>query len=479
MRAWMSIWILAGFALSARAQERFGMLHSNYGGSDALCLNPARGAGQWPYADIRLLGIDAHAWNSLVAWGQRAQPLVGEVNSGIAGAVQGAVVLRDARSSHRAFVQADALGPAFSLALGRGTIGVGIRGRASVSASGISPELGNFIFHGLGYLPQHGIRYQENGIKAIGAAWTEFSVNYAHMLRVQGFGILSAGIGVKYNLAQAGAALQIGSLDYTVVDSVRLEVHSTDARYGFAMPAVNAGRGFGADIGLTYERTVDEADGYVPHRSSGSCSPLRYRYRVGGSLIDLGGLRFRNATAGAVGIGSLSIDDYNHVPVSSVDDADSLIATAANWSRDKALSIGLPTAASLQFDWNVKGNAYVAFAAVQQLSAREAIRLRRPNTIAITPRYETRYIEAAVPVVFHEYDLMRPSIGFMLRMDGIIVGSDHIMPFISKRDAYGADLYLRIRWMITRSPFCKGKRRSSAAHRSGSREMIPCSVPNR
>lgn len=477
MRTILSILLLFIVARST-AQERYGIAHSNFAGTDALYLNPARAAGQWPYVDIRLLGLDVHAWNSLVAWGQRVQPLVGEVNSGMAGQVDGAVVLRDARLNHRAFVQADALGPAFSLSLGRGTIGAGLRARAAVSASGVSTELGNFIFHGLGYQPQHGIRYEEPGIKAVAAAWSELSLSYAHILRAEGFSLISAGATLKYNLAHMGAVVQAGPLAYTVVDTALLQVHSADATYGYAMPAMNAGGGLGADIGFTYERTRDEADGYVPHRSSGSCAPMRYRYRIGASLIDLGGMRFKQATAGGFSSGAISIDDYAHVPVDSAEDIDSLLATSTNWSRASSLSIGLPTAASVQFDLNLVGNAYMGFAAVQQISARHAERLRRPNTIAITPRYESRYFEAALPVVVHEYDLLRPSIGFMLRFDGIVLGSDHIMPFISSRDAYGADVYLRVRWMIARSPFCKGKRQASATHRSGSKDMIPCATPN-
>lgn len=474
--------IIIGFSIiaasHASAQERYGIAQSNYAGTDGVCLNPARAAGQWPYADIRLFGADLHLWNSLVAWGGRAQPLVGEVNSGIAGQVDGTLVLRDARANHRAFAQADLLGPAFSLSLGRGTIGAGIRARAMVSTSGVSTELGNFLFHGLGYRPQHGIRYEDRGLKAVAAAWTEFSLSYAHILRAQGFGLLSAGVSLKYDLAQAGGLLQAGSLAYTVIDTARLVVHSADATYGYAMPSMRAGSGFGADIGFTYEHTLEEADGYVPHRASASCTPLRYRYRIGASLIDLGGLRFRGATSGGISAGAIGIDDYNHVPVGSAEDIDSLLATSTNWTRSGTMSIGLPTAASLQFDFNVAGNAYVALAAVQQLGSREGARLRRPNTLALTPRYETRYFEAALPIVVHEYDPLRPSIGFMLRFDGIVFGSDQIMPFISKRDVYGADVYLRIRWMIARSPFCKGKRRSAVAHRAGGREMIPCATPN-
>lgn len=462
----------------ACGQERFGVTHSNFGGADAASLNPARGAGQWPFADVRLLGADLFAWNSLVAWGSRDERLVGELRSGIAGTTGGELVQRAASANNRAFMQANVTGPGFSLALGRGTIGAGVRARTAISAVGVSSPLGNFIFHGFGYRPQHGIRYNDDRLRAVGAAWTEFGINYAHILKAQGFSLLSAGVGLKYNLGHAAGALQIDAIDYTVLDTSRLAVHEASARYGFAMPAMRAGAGLGADLGVVYERTLEEADGYMPHRSSGGCDPLRYRYRIGASLIDVGGIRFRNGSAGAIRAGSLGIADYNSVPVDDVHDLDSLFATSTNWSREQGFSVGLPTAASLQVDYRIAGNGYLALAAVQQVSGRGGMRIRRANALALTPRFETRYFEVAAPIVLHEYALQRPSIGFMIRLDGVVIGSDNILPFLNRRDAHAADIYCRIRWMIHRSPYCKGKRSRTGLHRVGGRDMIPCATPN-
>lgn len=472
--------IVSGLSLhaTALAQERFGITHSNFGGADATYLNPARSAGQWPFADVRLLGADLFTWNSLVAWGGRDERLVGELRSGIGGRAGGELVQRDASGNNRAFVHANVLGPGFSVALGRGTIGGGIRSRVAISATGVSSALGNFIYHGFGYTPQHGIRYQDGQSRALGAAWTEFSINYAHILKAEGFSLFSAGVSLKYNLGHAAGALQIDAMDYTVLDTNRLVVHEASARYGFALPDFRAGAGLGADIGVVYDRTLEEADGYMPHRASGGCDPRRYRYRIGASLIDLGGIRFRNGEAGAIRSGSLNIADYNQVPVNDQHDLDSLFSTSTNWSRQKGFSVGLPTAASLQVDYNIVGNAYLALAAVQQVSGRGSLRIRRANAIAITPRFETRFFEVAAPIVLHEYALSRPSVGFMVRVDGIVVGSDQILPFLNRRDVYAADVYVRIRWMIFRSPFCKGKRSASGPHRPGGRDMIPCATPN-
>ncbi len=480
MRTYLLFLVLWGTTLAGSAQERFGIASSNYAGNDAYYLNPARSAGQWPYMDIRVAGADLYAWNSLVAWSSRQQRLVGEVRSGMAGATAGEVVLRgaDRGMDHRAFVQASVLGPAFSVSLGRGTVGAGVRTRAYVSAVGVSPALGNFIFHGLGYRPQHGVRYHDEHVRVMSAAWTEFAVNYAHILKAEGFGILSAGLNAHYDLAHAGMALGASSLAYTVLDSARLVVHEADANYGYALPALSAGRGWGGDLGVAYERTLEEADGYMPHRASGSCDPLRYRYRIGVSLLDLGRLHFDQGRSGSISSGTLSIADYTHIPVDSEQDIDSLLASATKWQREESFTIGTPTALSIQYDQRIANNAYVSMVAVQNLSGPGSTRLRRTNSIAITPRYETRYVEAALPVTIHEYDALHPSIGFMLRLDGIVLGTDNIAPFVNKRDVYAADIYFRLRWMIHRSPFCKGGRSASAKRSIGGKGAVPCATPN-
>ncbi|HEY0978227.1 MAG TPA: DUF5723 family protein [Flavobacteriales bacterium] len=469
------LWMLSA---SLFAQERYGLLHSNYAGMDAIVLNPARAAGQWPWMDIRLAGAEAYAWNSLVAWTDRRSPLITEVRNGFEGMENGRVVMRslDFQRSHRATVTAAASGPAVSLSLGRGTLSAGIRTRAHVSASGISREIGNFILNGLDHAPQHGIRYDARGMRVLGAGWTETGVNYAHILHARGFSLFSAGVGVRYLMGHTAGALQITSLDHTVYDSARLDLHSITARYGYAEPSLSAGRGFGGDVGFVYERTLSEVDGYRPHKD-GSCTPMEYRYRIGLSVIDLGGIRFADAAAGTLDTGALSIADYNGIDLDGAEAVDSLLASATNWSRRRNLAIGMPTAVSLQYDQRIAEHAYVALAAVHGLSGRNGLRLRRANSLAITPRFETRYVEFALPVVLNEYDLSRPMIGAMLRMHGLVLGSDHILPFISKRDVHAMDLYVRVRWLIYRSPACRKGGGRSIIHRGKARDMMPCSEP--
>lgn len=466
-------------ALTGRAQEQFGLVHGNWSGPDALVLDPTRSAGQWPYASIRLLGADLFAWNDLVALNGDDHSLLREVRNGARGQAPSEIVLRESLSgdAKHGTVLVALPGPAFSLAAGRHGLGIGLRTRSVTSITGVSPHLGRFIVHGLDHRPQHGQRYRDEHVRAIAAAWTELSLNYAHIIRASGFGIWKAGASVRWQVPHAGAAFRLDVLDYTVVDSMRAEVHEVSGSYGVAMPSGMAGSGWGADVGISYERTLEEADGYLPHRASNGCTAMPYRYRISASIVDLGGMRFNNAIAGSVGSGTLTFPDHGNVQVAGPEGVDSLFAAAGDHTSNGRFRIGNPTAAALLYDQRLADRTYVGLAWVQQLSARSGDRLRRPNTLALTPRYESRWFEAAVPVVFHEYGWRRPSVGLMLRFSDIVVGSDHVLPFLFRPDVDAVDLYVRVRITLQRGPFCKGRRRPGRRHVPGSGEALPCSIP--
>ena len=70
--------------------------------------------------------------------------------------------------------------------------------------------------------------------------------------------------------------------------------------------------------------------------------------------------------------------------------------------------------------------------------------IRRANQIAITPRFESRRIEIALPISY--YELFRPRVGLSFRFGVFTIGTDMIGPFLGLTDSYGADLYMGIAW---------------------------------
>ncbi|MEO8066596.1 MAG: DUF5723 family protein [Flavobacteriales bacterium] len=466
---------LLASAMTVQAQEQLGIANSNWAGTDAVPLNPARMATQWPWLDINLVGANLFAWNDYVYLGKQ-HSLVGEIRNGIHG-TNGDLLIGTDRSPRdkRLFASAEFKGPAFAWSLGRTAIGLSMRTRAMATAIGLPNSLAVFGSEGLSYSPQHGIRYPETDFRSSTAAWTEFGGSVARIISANGNTLLSGGLTAKYIMAHAGAALQVDQFDYEVLDTARIEVYNARAQYGFATPGTNAGKGFGVDVGLEYQRTEHDASRYVPHSQSTGCAPAAYLWRLGVSVIDIGGMKFNEAIGGTLVGARASIPDYDGMNVDGAEGLDSLFtADFTGYHVDNALSIGLPTAVSVQYDRRIADRFFVAADLVQPMAGTQGTRLRRVATVAIVPRYETKRLEAALPIVLHEY--RKPTVGLMLRLNNLIIGTDNILPLVSRPNVYSVDAYVRLKITLFKSPFCRGRRDSSASSKPGA-TSLPCTGP--
>lgn len=464
-------------SLSGLAQEQLGIANSNYAGTDAVSLNPARMAGQWPWLDVNFLGADAHVWNNHVFLNKNEHSFWGDLRGGMNGTfVDYSVNQSVAPGARKAFAAPAVRGPAFAISNGRSSLGGHITSRAAVNVVGASPELAHFMVDGLGYSPQHGNRYSEENVRISSAAWTELGLSYARILYHKGYQLITAGATVDYLMAHHGAAIRLDELDYTVVDTAVAIIHSATGAYGFAEPGVQNGSGVGFDVGVQFIRTEMETDRYLPHRGSTGCEPLAYTWRAGLSILDLGGILYDNPYTGSFHTADAVYPDYTEIDISGIEDVDSLISASLGLvAQENRMKIGLPTAVSAQFDLHVAKNVFVAADLVQNIAPQGSFRLRRPNTLGIVPRFETKRFEVAVPLVLREYDILRPGVGLMLRMNNVIIGSDHILPMIVRSDIYGFDLYFRIKWTIFKGPYCNGKKQMP--HTPGDRNALPCVTP--
>jgi Family of unknown function (DUF5723) len=462
-------------AAQVHGQEQFGIANSNWAGTDAVPLNPARLATQWPWLDINIAGANVFAWNNYVFLSKQ-HSLVGEIRNGIHG-TNGDLVIGTDRSlrDKKLFSNVEFKGPAFAWSLGRTAIGLSMRNRSVTSAVGIPNSIAVFASEGFAYSPQHGIRYPESNFRLSSAAWTEFGGSIGRIMIAQGNTLISGGITAKYLMAHGGAALQVDEFDYEVMDTARVEVYNARAQYGFAMPGINAGKGFGVDVGFEYQRTEDEVDRYVPHRESTGCKPAAYLWRIGVSVIDIGGMKFNDAVSGTLTASTASIPDYDDMEMDGVEGLDSLFASDfTGYRSNQDLRIGLPTAVSIQYDRKIADSFFIGADLVQPMAGAQGTRLRRVATVAIVPRYETKRLEAALPIILHEY--RKPSVGLMLRLNNLIIGTDNILPLIARPNVYSVDAYVRLKITLFRSPYCRGRKDSSATSKPGAASM-PCTAP--
>ena len=98
----------------------------------------------------------------------------------------------------------------------------------------------------------------------------------------------------------------------------------------------------------------------------------------------------------------------------------------------------LPVAMSGQFDYSVTPNVYVNASIIQRIYFSK-YEIQRPNQVAVTPRYEKRNWEVAMPYSLYNYKYSR--IGLAGRYKWIVLGTDKLGAFLGTNDLTGFDFY--------------------------------------
>ena len=199
-------------------------------------------------------------------------------------------------------------------------------------------------------------------------------------------------------------------------------------------------------------------DFYNPCKRSKGEKP--YDYRLGVSLVDVGYLKYTSGTR-TYAFNHLNTDWYGIDTTSfgGLVQTDSILSDQfyGNYRRSRdqrSMTMYLPTAAAIQFDVAFTENYFVNLSVIQRVPLGKNS-IRRANQIAITPRFESRRIEIALPI--SSYELFRPRIGLSFRFGIFTIGTDMISPLFGLTDSYGADLYFGIAWRNFKS--CDGNNR--------------------
>ena len=108
--------------------------------------------------------------------------------------------------------------------------------------------------------------------------------------------------------------------------------------------------------------------------------------------------------------------------------------------------MSLPTALSLQFDYNVTDAVFINTTCLQRIALSIGAGVRRMNVLAVSPRYETDQIEIAMPVQLYEYSA--PALGLMARYRSVFIGTDQLGSTMGLTKLNGADLYIGFKMTI-------------------------------
>ena len=335
-----------------------------------------------------------------------------------------------------------------------------IRGVSSVKR--IPDHMVNFFTYGLTYTPQHNIPFNETRAFSVASlGWAEIGLGYATQLVGLAAENINLGITAKYLMGYHGLSARSEELLYEVNEqrdvffnrfnsnsylSLPFDYFSNDFT-GFESP-VN-GRGLAFDLGVTYTQKGQSVQPGRANLFAWDPAYADYKYRVGFSLLDLGAIRFRENTRQVVFENADFVwlnpqwEDYLNLDELVTELRENQNSGEINSIEGEPFSIFLPSAASLQLDYNFGNNFFTYFMWVQDIPF-TGNRVARSSQIGVIPRYETRWFAVALPITLHEY--RTPRVGLSLRLAFLTIGTEQPGGLLNINDMYGADFYFSISW---------------------------------
>ncbi len=452
------------------SQQMSGLVLGNYSGVNGVISNPSSMHSARVWLDVQLAGMQLFVQNNAFYISKNDYRFSNFFKAGYEWPVHQEENLPEYRVLYRydnarpksGFMQARVLGPGAMLIWNRHAFAVSTGIRSVTSFRNVPYDVANFAYLGLGYWPQHNIRYEHNRpFNAASATWSEIGLSYAYKLYARGYDMVSAGLTVKRLWGYAGMYVASAALDYVVPDDSTLVVNNLDAEMGVAVPlsysgnTVNTdplvkGRGFGADIGFTYTRLNEY---YQEQHYPSLCAPKyeNYLYRIGVSLTDLGGIRFsENARRMNIDNRSSLWTDLHSIEFLSVDQLLDTISyqfygdTVSAYSGDR-FTMWLPAAVNITFDYNFGKNLFLNTNLIYGFPLHKS-GIHRPAELTVTPRYETGWFEASLPVSLYNWQL--PRIGLAVRVYGITIGTDKLGGFFHMNNFSGMDFYVAARFFL-------------------------------
>lgn len=449
------------FLINANAQEQLGIRLDNYAGINGVLLNPAHhlttpfswdvnlveGAQFFDnnYAFLRqtkLTDLLRHGGNSKFL----SAPDVDDDNK----VPDGTFVVDYYNDGRPRYANAltSITGPSFFVRINENhALGLVTRARFIANGRGVSDNLSYYVYNDRPFFEDFSVDAFNLGAMS----WSEVGLNYLYSKETNN-GRLGLGVTAKFLQGYEAAYFQseddffLTKLPNDSLSSSPITVNFgyTNTNLGDDFQLQQNGAGVGFDLGLVYA-IGDEEEGY--------------RWKVGFSLMDIGFIRFNQAeqhqivtddarallTTDYAGFGGLS-----DLPTTAETFSEQLLGDPNASFQGEGFSMFLPAAFSLQVEHSFNSAFFVNAAVVQGFKMGQ-LATTRGSLIALSPRFETRWFGASVPVSL--YNFQDINVGLAFRLGFITLGTDNLMSIINAGEFTGTDGYFAIKI----NPFGIGK----------------------
>ncbi|GIV42640.1 MAG: hypothetical protein KatS3mg034_1950 [Vicingaceae bacterium] len=350
--------------------------------------------------------------------------------------------------------------PSFMVNLGnKSAFALNARVRTYTNIDGIEPHLARLIYEGFEYPPHWNQEVvNETPIQVQSTTWAEYGLTYSRVVMDKEKHFLKAGATLKLLQGLQSFYIYIDDFHYKFINQDTMDIFKTDVYYGhsnnftfdnssvqykfIAYPTI------GGDLGIVYEFRPKWQD--YKYNMDGETNLWRkdkdkYKLRVGLSLLDIGRLRYKKGYYS--GNFHSDIKDWyiGGLAFSNVNDLDDTLRNRFTYIQDEGFYLmQLPTALSMQIDYNVWKSLYVnatPFYAFARKKDKEKIKELTRLTGSI--RWDRRWYGVSIPFTYDEYN--KTHVGLALRLGVLMLGTTNLTPIVTSQDINGGDFYFALK----------------------------------
>ncbi|GAB2542170.1 DUF5723 family protein [Spirosoma aerophilum] len=450
------------FSTACFAQNLLGISTSKYGGTNRLYINPALAADSHSKFYLNVFTGNGHIDNNYVRY-QAPFSLLRLITDNVPAqykSADGSIrfetdYTRETLNGRpkNGTIWGEVRGPSFLMRTNeRSAFAVTTRFRAVGQVVGASESLLSVVRASLNDGAFYSIPSNDNKFSANTNTYAELGLTYAGTLLENDGRRLLIGATGKFLLGYNAQQLINRGLDYRVIpdpsgmSSAILEVTNLDASLSYTTFLQNRnlsprtlfntaapGKGIGVDIGLTY---IDQYDENSP------------TLQLGIALTDIGGISYSGPqyiyTDSGAKPAQFRGSDFNGIngPQAIAEVIQQKLNTGRTPDKQQ-FTAGLPTSLNLTADYQLSNGLGVNLTFLKDMRTVEATAIHQPTILAVTPRYEVRWLSLAAPIAYLNGGL---TAGASVRVGPGRIGTDNLLGLLGNSSnsikPRGLDIYL-------------------------------------
>ncbi|MFK5971762.1 MAG: DUF5723 family protein [Flavobacteriaceae bacterium] len=426
---------LAGFFMFGflvMSQSYPGLSDDNYGGIHAVLVNPANIADSRLKIDVNLFSVQATVATDYTTLTFDNIKKFGDDNFALS-----------PLQSNTVLANVDVLGTSLMFSINeKSSIGIITRLRGINNYNNINGELLESIVDGF---PSNDFSFEQSNLDGTTHFWGELGLSYGRVIYDYDEHYIKAGITLKYlvgaGVAQGTSSALSGTYDATAntlaLDGDFSYLISFDDDADETELMKNLSPGHGLDIGLVYEyrsrnsRLSDVGDN--PRATN------KYKLKLGLSLLDYGAITYKDVEQTVYALnGTVAGNEVEEDFIDALDNNFNSTTTSGD------VTIALPASLNFSLDYNLLHRVYIGLNYNQTLLKKNSFyNNNRLNLLTLTPRFETRFFSAYLPIGYSKVG--GTAIGFGLRMGPLMIGSGSIISNLTSKKAQSANIFLGLK----------------------------------